>query len=142
MGAGGAGVNAERVASGEHTVIIGEPDALARQLNARVAAGELVVTESARLPDGRAYARVQVVAGSRPALRTIWPRRRGVVIAVGVAAFAAAVAAAWVIVAAVLWLVAHWALAVGAVVLLGAVWFVLARAGFCPGIHCPGCRHR
>ena len=136
-------MNTRRVASGVHTVIIDEPGALARQLNARVAAGELVVTESARLPDGRAYARVQVIAAaSRPALRTIWPRRRGVVIAVGVAAFVAAVAAAWVIVAAVLWLVAHWALAVGGVVLLGAVWFALARAGFCPGIHCPGCRHR
>jgi hypothetical protein len=27
-------------------------------------------------------------------------------------------------------------------VLLALAWFLLGRAGACPGLHCPGCRHR
>lgn len=132
-----------RVASGVHTVIVDEPDALAQQLNARVAAGELVVTEAARLPDGRAYARVQVVAGPRPGRRVVQPRRRGVAIAAGAVAFVAAVAAAWLVVAGLFWVVAHWAPVLGAVLVVVGAWLVVGRRfGFCAGIHCPGCGHR
>jgi hypothetical protein len=41
--------------------------------------------------------------------------------------------------AAVGWLVAHAAHIVGGVALVLAVWWLLGRAGACPGVHCPGC---
>ena len=127
-----------QVASGEHTVIVDEPDALARQLSVRVAAGELVVRESARLPDGRAYARVEVVRRSR--LGAL-PRRRGVVVAVAVAV-AAVAAVSWLVVAVLFWAAAHWAPLLGAVIVLVAAWLVVGRRmGVCVGVHCPGCGH-
>jgi len=58
-----------------------------------------------------------------------------------VAAVAVAVAVAWVVVTAVVWLAAHWALVVGVIAALGVALLLLARSGVA-GIHCPGCGHR
>lgn len=58
-----------------------------------------------------------------------------------VGAAVACVALSWWV---VLWVAGHLALVIGwTALLLGApmvVWFLLGRAGMCPGVHCPGCR--
>jgi NADH:ubiquinone oxidoreductase subunit 5 (subunit L)/multisubunit Na+/H+ antiporter MnhA subunit len=35
----------------------------------------------------------------------------------------------------------HWPQIVGGITVLGLILAALSRAGICPGLHCPGCRH-
>ena len=45
----------------------------------------------------------------------------------------------WAATAAIGWLVAHVEHIVGGLAVVLLVWWLLGRAGACPGIHCPGC---
>lgn len=118
-----------------HT-LVGPHDELRAWLATAAASGRLTadgLLASGVLPDGRCYARVQLlpVAPQR--------RLRGGVIAAGGVAMAASIA---VTALAVAWVAAHWQMLLGAAVVSLLLVFGLGRVGVCPGLHCPGCRHR
>jgi hypothetical protein len=48
----------------------------------------------------------------------------------------------WAANAAIGWLVAHGAHIVGGLAMMAGAWWLLGRAGACPGLHCPACSCR
>lgn len=76
---------------------------------------------------------------ARPTARVTRTERTALVFAGGALVGAAAGIAAML---AVQWLLAHLLLIAGVLIALAALLWLAGRAGVCPGIHCPGCRHR
>lgn len=70
-----------------------------------------------------------------------WLVRNRVPIAITVAVVAAVAVVGYLLYLLVQLIVTHLALIIGALIGVVAVWFALGRAGVCPGLHCPGCRH-
>jgi hypothetical protein len=100
-----------------------------------VAAGQLVpdgLLGQGRMPDGRCYARVQLL-DAEPRRRV----RRGLVVAAALAATAVLGVIAWGVVLVVSWVLAHLVqLVVATVVVLLICCWLLSKSG---GKHCPGC---
>jgi hypothetical protein len=69
-------------------------------------------------------------------------RRHQAIIAAAVAGLTVAALMGWAMYLLVQLVVAHWALIVGLLTAVGVALLLASRAGVCPGIHCPGCRHR
>jgi hypothetical protein len=116
---------------------VGEEEALRAYLAALIAAGRLGgdgLVASGRLADGRCWAKVRLLPlPPRPARREVSPNA----VAAGLITATVLVAAAWVV-----FLAGH--LAVVALVVVAALlaWVGLSQVGACPGVHCPGCKHR
>jgi hypothetical protein len=84
------------------------------------------------LRDGRCYADVQLLPLPTPRRREVSPEMA----AAGLVALTVLVAAAWLV-----FLLGHLKL-VAVMVLVLLLWVGLGRVGVCPGVHCPGCKHR
>lgn len=128
----------------------GSADAVRRALEIAEGRGQLVSVEPLRAgPRGVA---VRVVLRPSALTRTPTPprqtptrprQRRWVRWAIGsTAALLLLGAIVWLVVEAVAWAFAHVAQILG--VLGGGAFllFLAGQAGVCPGVHCPGCRHR
>jgi hypothetical protein len=121
------------------TPLVGDEVALRAYLAALIAAGRLGrdgLEASGRLADGRCWAKVRLLPlpPPRPARqREVSPNT----VTAGLVAATVLVAAACVV-----WLACHLEVVavVAVVALLG--WVGLGRVGACPGLHCPGCKHR
>jgi hypothetical protein len=129
-------VVARRTEQGLH--LTGDEDELRAHLTALVAAGRVDrdgLEEAGRLDDGRCYATVRLLPPPQPA-----PTRRREVspemAAAGLVALTVLVAAAWLV-----FLLGHLKL-VAVMVLVLLLWVGLGQLGACPGVHCPGCKHR
>jgi hypothetical protein len=121
------------------TPLVGDEVALRAYLADLIAAGRLGrdgLEASGRLADGRCWAKVRLLPlpPPRPARqREVSPNT----VTAGLVAATVLVAAACVV-----WLACHLeVVAVVAVVALLA-WAGLGQVGACPGLHCPGCKHR
>jgi hypothetical protein len=118
--------------------LTGEEDELGTRLVALIAAGRVGpdgLVDEGQLSDGRYYATVRLLPPRQPA-----PVRRR---ELSPEMFAAGFIAATVLVGAALlvFLLGHLQLvAIAVLVLLG--WLGLGQVGACPGVHCPGCKHR
>jgi hypothetical protein len=120
------------------TPLVGEEVELRAYLAGLIAAGQLRgdgLVASGRLADGRCWAKVRLLPlPPRPVLRReVSPN----LVAAGLVTATVLVAAAWVV-----FLASH--IAVVAVVVVAALlaWVGLGQVGVCPGLHCPGCKHR
>jgi len=139
--------------------IIGDPSHIANVLNTKLASGELVsaaepvavahpetgkpaVMVIVRLLDRELPVRADAsrVTSWRRALWA-WLVRNRLPIAVTLAVLGALAGVAYLVYLLVQVVISHLALIVGVLVAAGAAWFLLGRAGVCPGLHCPGCRH-
>lgn len=121
------------VAGRDWQLVTGTPAEVAAAVRAARATGRLeAMTTPHRVPGHprRVYVHIRM----REPQRRVWPAA----VAGGVAL--AAIAAVTVL--AVAWMVAHWQMLLGAAVVAAVVLAGLGRVGVCPGIHCPGCRHR
>lgn len=70
-----------------------------------------------------------------------WLVRHRVPVAITVAAMLALAAIGYALILLTQFVLSHLALIIGALFATLALWFLLGRAGVCPGLHCPGCRH-
>jgi hypothetical protein len=132
-------------------LLVDQPDRVATAVRALAARGDLLaMTVPKPLPDGsgRVAVRVRlrgevlhkVPTGAAPNLRPRRVRsspssRRQRVIAGSVAGAGLLVGVGYLVYRA-------WPLILATLVLLAVIWYGLGRVGACPGIHCPGCRHR
>lgn len=85
------------------------------------------------------------VVEGRIVIPTRRTRRRWKAVAIGTATFAAGGAFAgfvWLIITVVQFVIEHAVVVAGAAVLLALLLGAAGKVGICPGIHCPGCRHR
>jgi len=128
----------------------GSVDAVRRALEIAEGRGQLVSVEPLRAgPRGvavRVVLRPATLIQTPTAPRQI-PRQRHRHLARWIAAGAFGLAGltallGWAIYLLFVWLAAHVAEVLGVLgALLAALW-LLGRVGVCPGVHCPGCRHR
>lgn len=123
-------------------------EATARALRIAVAERKLVSAELVyrprRNPVVRVVLRPAVLSSARakPRRNLTTNRRTAKVAIASTAALLLLGAIVWLVVLAVSWATAHVAQILG-VLGGGAVLLYLAgRVGVCPGVHCPGCRHR
>lgn len=132
------GVVAIRTEQG-HT-LVAERDELEAHLAVLVAQGRLVpegLLAQGWTPDGRCFARVRLL--------DVAPRRRirrAVIVSGVVGGGIVLTAATWAVVVAVAWVVGHLAAILFAAMLAALVMLGLGQVGICPGVHCPGCKHR
>lgn len=121
------------------TPLVGGEVELRAYLAALIAAGQLRqdgLDASGRLADGRCWAKVRLL----PAPEPVPVRRREVspnLVAAGLVTATVLVAAAWVV-----FLAGHVAAVAVVVVAVLLAWAGLGQVGACPGLHCPGCKHR
>lgn len=89
---------------------------------------------------------LRAAAVERAAPRQVPRHRWEYVAACSVALLAAGGALVWLLVEVVMlaarWLGAHVPQVLGSLGALLALMYLLGCAGVCPGVHCPGCRHR
>jgi hypothetical protein len=119
------------------TPLIGDEQDLRACLADLIAAGRLGgdgLVASGRLTDGRCWAKVRLLPPPEPV------RRREVhpnVVVAGLITATVLVAAACIV-----FLAGH--ITVVALVAVAALlaWVGLGQLGACPGVHCPGCKHR
>lgn len=125
--------------------LIGAPEALHEQLEARRRAGVLLsATDLLPTGDGRFVTTVTVTRPDRP-VREVRPVGRWQVAGVGVVASGWAAIIAFAALSTVAAALALWQLRfylLGGAAVLGGGSYLLGRLGVCPGIHCPGCSHR
>lgn len=81
---------------------------------------------------------------TQPTIRTRrrLPRRHAAIITVAVASTTVLALLGWAGYLLVQLVAAHWPLILGVLTLAATALLLAGRAGICPGIHCPGCRHR
>jgi hypothetical protein len=102
--------------------------------------GQLVDVQWLPASPGRASAVVRLRPHVLPAApRT---RRSSWWWAAGLGAAGTVALGGWGLWIAVSWLVAHAAHIAGGAAILALLWIGLGQLGACPGVHCPGCRHR
>lgn len=132
------------------TAIVGDRSEVEAALRTVDLRGELVRVDSVEMLAGNRAKVIATVADTALAQRQQLPARRvrrsrvkvalvttGVTLVVGTIGVAV-----WAVIQAVQWVAQHWA-TVGGIALLALLllFVVLPRAGVCPGIHCPGCKH-
>ncbi len=122
--------------------IVGTPAEVAATVTRVRLSGRLVAMTTPRLTrdgDGRVFVNVRYVAPTPPR-RT---RRRTALrfAAFAVPAIGLAAATVYAVARLVAELIHLLPIIAGALVVLLVVWAALGRAGVCPGLHCPGCRH-
>jgi hypothetical protein len=121
------------------TPLVGDEQELRAYLSALIAAGRVGgdgLVASGQLSDGRCWAEVRLLPPPEP----VRVRRREVnpnMVVAGLITATVLVAAAWVV-----FLASH--ITVVALVAVAALlaWVGLGQVGACPGVHCPGCKHR
>jgi hypothetical protein len=119
------------------TPLIGDEQDLRAYLADLIAAGRVGgdgLVASGRLADGRCWAKVRLLPLPEPV------RRREVnpnVVVAGLITATVLVAAACVV-----FLAGHLTVVAFVAVAALLVWVGLGQLGACPGVHCPGCKHR
>lgn len=127
--------------------VVGSPVEIARFLTAAGLSGRLVSSSELRpMPAGDPRVYVAVRLCERPVEQVVtaarWRRRPGLVATVTatvVVVVSALGVALYLLVQAVIALMPY---VIAGLVILAVLWLLAGRAGVCPGVHCPGCRHR